>query len=55
MREVQDFLDKVNEVLLPIKDEVSAETKGPWEAKDHFAAATWVWTDEGFKVIGTRF
>jgi len=55
MREVQDFLDKVNEVLLPIKDEVSASTNGSWEARNDFAVATWVWTDEGFKVIGTYF
>lgn len=52
LKEVQDFLDKLNEVLLPIKDEVEAGGEGTWEINDEFAVATWVWTDQGFKVIG---
>ena len=53
LREVQDFLDKVNEIILPIKDEVDGDGEGTWEIRSEFAVATWVWTDEGFKVMGT--
>ena len=52
LNDVQHFLDKINIVLLPIKDEVEAGGEGTWEIKDDFAVATWDWTDEGFKVKG---
>ncbi len=55
LREVQDFLDKVNEIILPIKDEVEGIGEGTWEIRSEFAVATWVWTDEGFKIEGTCF
>lgn len=55
LREVQSFLDKLNDVLLPIKDEVYAGGSGTWEIKDEFAVATWNWTDEGFRVLGCHF
>ena len=55
LREVQDFLDRINAVLLPIKDEIDADAMGTWEIKREFAVATWKWTDDGFKVVGTVF
>ena len=56
LREVQDFLDKLNAVLLPIKDEISdAGGNGTWEVREEFAVATWNWTDEGFKVKGLKY
>lgn len=53
LREVQDFLDKVNEIILPIKGDVDGFGEGTWEIRSEFAVATWVWTDDGFKVMGT--
>lgn len=53
LREVQEFLDELNKELLPIRDEVDAGGEGTWEIRKEFAVATWDWTDEGFKIIGT--
>lgn len=55
LREVQNFLDRINAVLLPIQDEIDADAMGTWEIKSEFAVATWKWTDEGFKVVGTVY
>lgn len=56
LREVQNFLDKLNAVLLPIKDEIiDAGGDGTWEVREEFAVATWDWTDEGFKVKGINY
>ena len=55
LREVQDFLDKINEVLLPIKDELEASADGIWVMPKHFGLAAWDWTEEGFKVRGTFY
>lgn len=55
LREVQDFLDKLNEALLPIKDEIDAGATGTWEIRDLFAVAKWEWTDQGFKITGTIY
>ena len=56
LRTVQDFLDKINAVLLPIKDEIiDAGGDGTWEVREDFAVATWAWTDEGFKVKGLKY
>ncbi len=52
LREIQNFLDKVNEILLPIKDVIEAGGDGTWEVRNEFAVATWDWTNEGFKVKG---
>ena len=56
LREVQDFLDKLNVILLPIKDEIiDAGGDGTWEVREDFAVATWCWTDDGFKVKGLKY
>lgn len=55
LREIQNFLDKVNAILLPIKDEVEAGGDGTWEVRNEFAVATWDWTEEGFKVKGACY
>lgn len=53
LKEVQSFLDQLNRVLLPIRDELDAGADGTWENREEFAVASWDWTDEGFKVMGT--
>lgn len=55
LREVKDFLDKINLILMPIKDEIDATCDGIWVIRNRFAVATWKWTDEGFKIVGTEF
>ena len=55
LREVQVFLDKLNAVLLPIKNELDAGGEGTWEVKSKFAVATWTWTENGFKVVGVCY
>ena len=55
LREVQDFLDMLNAVLLPIKDGIDACCIGTWEVKKDFAAATWDWTDKGFMIKGLAY
>lgn len=55
LREVQDFLDRLNAVLLPIKDEIEAVCDGIWVIRNKFAVATWSWTKDGFKVTGAEF
>jgi len=50
LNEVQVFLDALNEILLPIKDDVDADGDGFWVNQDCFAVATWRWTDRGFRV-----
>ena len=40
----------------PIKYEIyDAGGSGTWEVREDFAVATWVWTDEGFKVKGLKY
>lgn len=56
LREVQYFLDEVNHILEPIKHEVNAVSDGKWYISDPpSAVATCVWTEDGFKMVGTEF
>lgn len=56
LREVQNFLDKINAVILPLKDEIDdIVCDGTWEIASRFAIAAWDWTEEGFKVKGTFY
>lgn len=49
--ELQPLLDELNEVLLPIKEDiVDVATQGYWVNMDDFRIATWVWTEEGFQI-----
>lgn len=53
---VQDFLDEINKILLPIKDECECGAQGDWfMEEENFAVATWDWFDDGFKVVGTEY
>ena len=55
LRYVQNFLDEVNEAIWPIKDECDCYCIGDWHITDGpKATATWDWTDNGFKVMGTE-
>ena len=55
LREIQNFLDEVNEILNPILPECSGSGEGEWYIPEPpFAYATWEWTDKGFRIIGTE-
>lgn len=52
---VQIFLDELNSIVAPIKDEFKAYPEGKWyQTKAPFAVATWMWDKDGFKLIGTE-
>ena len=54
LREIQNFLDEVNEILKPILPECSGSGEGEWYIPEPpFAYATWEWTNNGFRIIGT--
>lgn len=54
LKEVQDFLDEVNSIILPIKDECELTFEGDWFiAEIPFAVATGKWADDGLLIIGT--
>lgn len=53
--EIQTFLDEINRIIMPIKDECDCGADGIWEIKDQFAVATWNWFEDGFKVVGTMY
>ncbi len=56
LRVVQDFLDEVNHILEPLMHEVEGGYTGKWYINDPpTAVATWTWTEDGFKVVGTEF
>lgn len=56
LRVVQDFLDEINTILMPIKGECDCSCYGTWNIpKSPFAVATWDWFEDGFKVVGTEF
>lgn len=52
LRLVQDFLDALNRILLPIKDDVDAVGEEVWELRSRFGLATWNWYEDGFHVKG---
>ena len=55
LRVVQDFLDELNEILRPIIKECEGCCMGNWYiCTAPFAIATWDWTEDGFKVLGTE-
>lgn len=55
LRVVQDFLDEINRIIMPIKDECDCWAKGNWHVIDGpKATATWGWFEDGFKVVGTE-
>lgn len=55
LQEVQAFLDEVNKAILPIKDECEFKYDGEWFITESpMAIATFKWTDDGFKVVGTK-
>ena len=56
LRVVQDFLDEVNEILKPIKEECSGSSGacGWYQPRVPFVEANWDWDDEkGFVIGGT--
>lgn len=56
LREVQNFLNEVNEIILPIKNECKCGAEGTWYITDEaFAVAYIDWFEDGFKVVGTEF
>lgn len=55
LKEIQEFLDRLNEILLPIKDELDAGGSGYWTVEKEFAVATWDWFEDGFKIVGCQY
>lgn len=55
LRTVQDFLDEINKVILPFKEELDIYTAGMWVSSKDFIAARIEWTDEGFRVVGVEY
>ncbi len=55
LREIQDFLDKINHIVEPIKSECNVRIiEGTWYIlEEPFAIASLVQTDEGIKILGT--
>lgn len=55
LRVIQDFLDKINDILRPIINECDGVGTGNWYIRNApYAVATWEWTQGGFRVIGTE-
>lgn len=55
LRVVQDFLDEVNRIIMPIKSECKCIAVGNWYITNGpKAIATWEWTNNGFQVVGTE-
>lgn len=53
LRVVQDFLDKINDILRPILNECKGNGMGNWYITDTlFAVAKWEWTEKGFMIRG---
>ena len=55
LQEVQTFLDEVNKAILPIKNECEVRYDGNWYITESpMTVATISWTDDGFKIVGTK-
>lgn len=55
LRDIQDFLDEINEIIAPIKDQCDCEAHGTWYHKERpSAVAEWKWTEDGFKILVTE-
>lgn len=55
LREIQDFLDEINEIIAPIKEQCDCDAHGTWyHTRPPFAIAKWKWTKEGFKITGVE-
>lgn len=55
LKDIQVFLDEINEIIWPIKDELTCEADGYWEIREEFALASWKWTDKGFVIEGLLY
>lgn len=56
LREIQDFLDEINHILDPIKDECFGVAEGEWYLNEFvFGVASCDWTEAGFNITGTIF
>ena len=52
--EIQDFFNQLNKIVLPEKDHLSYVCGNSyWVNTKNYAYATWAWTEEGFKIVGT--
>lgn len=55
LQEIQSYLDDLNAVLAPILNECDGDCEGSWYLNDEpFGVATWVWTPDGFRIVGTE-
>jgi len=54
-KDVQHFLDNINEVLAPIADTVDADADGYWEIPSDFALAKCEWNGWKFELLGMLY
>ncbi|MEE1321773.1 MAG: DUF4145 domain-containing protein [Acutalibacteraceae bacterium] len=55
LRTIQNFLDEINQIIEPIKDECECSAEGEWYLPCGVdGVATWKWTEDGFKIVGTE-
>lgn len=55
-KDVRGFLDSIHGIIAPIMDECEGAASGDWFLNDDpFAVATWEWTNNGFRIIGTTY
>lgn len=56
LREIQNFLDEINTIIEPIKDECDCGADGTWIGfGETYIIAKWQWTDNGFIVSGKEW
>ena len=53
--DIQDFIDNINKIIEPIKDEVDCGADGYLRLCKNFGLATWEWTYDGFKIKATMY
>lgn len=56
---IKEFLTKINETIAPILSECDGTAMGYWEYKDNIkngaAVAGWIWTEDGFQLVGFQY
>ena len=55
LKDVQRFLDEINQVIIPIKEELDPYTSGWFVSSNTFFVAKWMWTDKGFQIVGSEY
>ena len=51
LNDVQLFLNEINDIINPIKDEIQPWADGLWELRKRFVVASWIWTGTDFRIF----